>query len=254
MNCEAAKPFLDSYADGELDLVNHVKVEEHLEDCFNCDLYYKDLKSLKSALTEDQSLYFRAPADLKRSIRSTLRAGGSERPSRNFWFGSWTPVFAALGIAFITLLTVITVLRPEANNSEDLVAAEMVSSHVRSMMLDHLMDVPSSDQHTVKPWFEGKLDFSPPVIDLGQQGFTLVGGRLDYAGGRPIAAIVYKRRQHVINLFVYPESDSTSVTGKTLVKQGFNIVRWSRSGMAFWAVSDLNAVELQQFADMLKNN
>ena len=251
MNCEAAKPFLDSYADGELDLVLHLKIEQHLEDCFNCDLNYKDLNSLKTALSEDNSLYFRAPENLRRNIMSSLSESRPEQTPSRYWTWRWAPVFAAVSIAVVTLLSVFTLIRP-STNSEDLAANEMVSAHVRSMMLDHLMDVPSTDQHTVKPWFEGKLDFSPQVVDLGQQGFTLVGGRLDYAEGRPIAAIVYKRRQHVINLFVYPESQSTS--GETLSKQGFNIVRWNKNGMAFWAVSDLNAAELQQFTDLLKSS
>jgi len=253
MNCEAAKPFLDSYADGELDLVNHVKIEEHLGNCFNCDVDYRDLKLLKDTLAEDQSLYFRAPDSLRRDIRSSLRESYAEPAKNRFLSWRWTPVFAALGIAVITLLSVFTLFRP-ATNSEDVLAKEMVSAHIRSMMVGdpHLMDVPSTDQHTVKPWFEGKLDFSPPVVDLGPQGFTLVGGRLDYAGGRAVAAIVYKRRQHVINLFIYPETATTAA--ETLSKQGFNIVRWNKGGMTFWAVSDLNAGELQQFSDLLKNS
>jgi len=253
MNCQDARPFLDSYADGELDLVNHVKVEEHIGECFNCDVNYKDLKLLKNSLVEDQSLYFRAPDSLRRSIRSSLRESNAEPATSRFAFWRWTPVFVALAVALVTLLSVFTLIRP-ANNSEDLIAKEMVSAHIRSMMVGdpHLMDVPSTDQHTVKPWFEGKLDFSPPVVDLGQQGFALIGGRLDYAGGRAVAAIVYKRRQHVINLFVYPETAQTSV--ETLSKQGFNIVRWNKGGMTFWAVSDLNAAELQQFSELLKNS
>ena len=253
MNCETAKPYLDSYADGELDLVHHLKVEEHLTDCFNCDLHYKDLDALKTALADDKTLYFRAPRDLRRSIVSSLREADPEQKSYSIWNWRWTPVFAAFAVAVVTLLTVFTLLRP-ATNSQDLLANEMVSAHIRSMMVGdpHLMDVPSTDQHTVKPWFEGKLDFSPPVVDLGQQGFTLVGGRLDYAGGRAVAAIVYKRRQHIINLFVYPAT-ATNVD-QALSKQGFNIVRWNKGGMTFWAVSDLNAAELQQFSDLLKSS
>jgi anti-sigma factor RsiW len=251
MNCETARPFLDSYADGELDLVNHVKIEEHLEDCFDCDVYYKDLKSLKTALTEDQSLYFRSPDDLRRKIRSSLREI-DDGPPRRTWVWRWAPAFAALGIAFLTLLTIMFAVRP-SNGDEDLLANEIVSAHIRSLMVTHMTDVPSTDQHTVKPWFEGKLDFSPPVIDLGQQGFTLIGGRLDYAGGRPIAAIIYQRRQHVINLFIYPSEPATGMSG-TQVKQGFSIVHWNKSGMAFWAVSDLNPAELQQFCGLLLNS
>ena len=254
MNCETAKPYLDSYMDGELDLVNHVKVEEHIADCFNCDLQFRDLRSYKTALAEDQSLYFRAPNSLRRNIISGLREESPEHKRVSFWNWRWTPVFAAFAIAVITLLTVFTVFRPANNSSQELLASEIVSAHIRSMMVGdpHLMDVPSTDQHTVKPWFEGKLDFSPPVVDLGQQGFTLIGGRLDYLGGRPVAAIIYKRRQHVINLFVYPESGSTA--NEVRSKQGFNIVHWNKAGMTFWAVSDLNAAELQQFSDLLKTN
>ena len=253
MNCETAKPYLDSYADGELDLVNHLKVEEHLDDCLNCDLYFNELSSLKAALAEDNSFYFRASDSLRRSIRTSLKEVNSESEPRRFWNWRWTPVLVAFAAVALTLFTVFSFLRPPIG-SQSLLANEMVSAHIRSMMVDdqHLMDVPSTDQHTVKPWFEGKLDFSPPVVDLSQQGFILVGGRLDYVGGRPVAAIIYKRRLHVINLFIYPDGGSND--GENLSKQGFNIVRWNKAGMSFWAVSDLNSAELQQFADLLKNS
>jgi anti-sigma factor RsiW len=162
------------------------------------------------------------------------------------------PTLAAAAILVLALLSTLVTFRP-SSNSDDLLANEMVSAHVRSLMLDHATDVISTDQHTVKPWFEGKLDFSPPVVDLASQGFTLIGGRLDYAGGRAVAALVYQRRQHVVNLFVFPTQDSSTNGNKILVKQGFNIVHWTRSGMTFWAVSDLNAAELQEFATDLQN-
>jgi anti-sigma factor RsiW len=163
------------------------------------------------------------------------------------------PAFAAAAIAVVVLFSVFALFRP-SKNSDDLLASEMVSNHVRSLMVGdpHLMDVRSTDQHTVKPWFEGKLDFSPPVVDLGPQGFTLVGGRLDYAGGRPVAAIVYQRRLHVINLFVYPTQGEADTAPKVLARQGFNLVHWDRAGMTFWAVSDLNLNELQEFAGLIQ--
>ena len=119
-------------------------------------------------------------------------------------------------------------------------------------MGEHLFDVRSSDQHTVKPWFLGKLDFSPPVDDLAPRGFPLVGGRLDYLAGRPVAALVYQRRQHIINLFVLPASDTVAASTDARTVRGFHVRHWIRGGMAFWAVSDLNDAELDQFVGMFR--
>jgi anti-sigma factor RsiW len=251
MNCEDARPLLDSFADGELDLVNHVQVEAHLEECLTCDHTYRNRVALKSALADDE-LYFRAPTELRARVRSALRESTPEPFFGKLLKWRWTPALAAAAILVVVLISTFTLFRPSAN-SEELLANEMVSAHVRSLMLDHATDVVSTDQHTVKPWFEGKLDFSPPVIDLAQQGFTLIGGRLDYAGGRPVAALVYQRRLHIINVFISPTQDAKNLNN-SLTRQGFNVIHWTKNGMTFWAVSDLNAGELQEFTQLLQNN
>jgi len=244
MNCQTTKDLLNAYSDGELDVVNHLAVEEHLGSCPACSLVYENQKTLKAAMADD-SLYFKAPSDLRDRIRQSLPKSSGTDSSRasGIWIWRLVPAFAAFALIAVLVLSFI---RPGQSN-DDVLASELVSGHVRSMMANHLTDVLSSDQHTVKPWFEGKLDFSPPVVDLAGSGFPLVGGRLDYAGSRPVAALVYKRQQHVINLFVFPSDGSSDSGPTTSVRQGFNLIHWSRSGMTFWAVSDLNLQELQEF-------
>jgi anti-sigma factor RsiW len=131
--------------------------------------------------------------------------------------------------------------RPEPGSSlED----ELISSHVHSLLANHLTDVATSDQHTVKPWFNGKIDFSPPVVDLKARGFPLVGGRVDYLKGRVVAALIYRRSGHVINLFIWPASGPSVPAGE---REGYSLLNWSQAGLNFWAVSDLNEPELKQF-------
>ena len=251
MNCEEVRALLDAYVDAELDLVNHVQIEQHLKDCEACERTHRNIVAVRSALA-DESMYFRAPSGLQGRVRDTLKEKDRKPSTSTQWNWRWAYPLAAASLLVVVAATVLMVfLRRDSRT--DLLATEVVSSHVRSLMASHLTDVPSSDQHTVKPWFDGKLDFAPPVVDLGPQGFTLVGGRLDYLAGRPVAALVYQRRQHLINLFVFPAQDGASGDGATLVRQGYNVVHWDRSGMTFWAVSDLNVTELQQFAQLLQN-
>jgi anti-sigma factor RsiW len=158
---------------------------------------------------------------------------------------------AASVLAAISLGLGLYLLR--RTSSPELLAQQIVSSHTRAMLGAHLVDVPSSDQHTVKPWFEGKLDFSPPVKDLKGVGFVLVGGRIDYVKNRPVAALVYERRRHIINLFIWPSSAPSAATNGSETLNGFNLIQWTNAGMIFWAASDLNVTELRDFVTLFSS-
>jgi anti-sigma factor RsiW len=143
------------------------------------------------------------------------------------------------------------VLTVAGTDKQQTIATEVVSAHIRSLQAGHLMDVETSDQHTVKPWFNGKLDVSPPVIDLTAEGFTLLGGRLDYIDGEPVASVIYQRRKHVINLFVAQRLGSAQAGAMAKTVQGYNVRHWSEQGLDFWAVSDLAGDELDEFVQKI---
>jgi len=245
MNCEQAKPLIQPYADGELDAARILELEQHIRDCPTCALESRNQQALKKAI-KNEALFFAAPTELRRHIKEELRSTVGSEPERKFWNWNWlsaaTTSFAAVCLA---LLLTFAITRPSAQQQ---LAQEIVSSHIRSLMANHALDVASSDQHTVKPWFNGKLAFAPPVKDLAVQEFPLVGGRLDFVGGFTVAALVYQRHKHFINLFIWPtkETDSTQATFAPL--QGYNLVQWSQGGMTFWAASDVNANELLEFS------
>ena len=261
MSCQENTTLIHGYVDGELDLVHSLRVEDHLRECATCSQKYRNLQALRSAV-RGGNLYFKPPEDLATRIHLSLQeAEGARRPLLSSireapkklrrWSWSWQATAAlAAGLALVAVATYRFAPGASRVSQGDWVAREILASHVRSLLADHLTDVPSSDQHTVKPWFNGKLDFSPPVRDLSQQGFPLIGGRLDYLDERPVAALVYQRRKHIINLFVWPSSEETQE--KVLMRQGYNMHHWAEAGMTFWAVSDLNNAELEEFVQFVR--
>jgi len=249
LSCQQTHELIHGYLDGELALVKSIEIEQHLAGCPSCSQMHKSVRGLSAVMRSD-ALRFQPPADFEKRLRSTLR--GESKHERKPALLQWPWLLAATLCGAILIVGLSLAGMFTRQSPDDLLAQEVVSSHVRSLMADHLTDVPSSDQHTVKPWFDGKLDFSPPVKDLTQQGFTLTGGRLDYIGNRPVAALVYLRRQHPINLFVWPSTAAPVMNEKALERQGYNLIRWAHGGMTYWAVSDLNLAELQQFAQLLQ--
>ncbi len=238
MTCEEAELLLHALADNELDAGHARTVEAHVASCRRCARMLDRIRALRAAMAS-ADLRYTAPESLRRRIGAALPKPGPAPDRRTLLKGF------ALGTALSGALAASLALVVTREDRDRLVLGEMVAAHVRSLQAAHLTDVPSSDQHTVKPWFNGRIDLSPPVPDLAAQGFLLLGGRLDYIDGRPVAALVYRRRRHVINLFV---GESLGHGGGAAI-QGFNIRRWSAGGLDFCAVSDIDAEELQEFVD-----
>ena len=245
MNCREAGRLLPAYVDDELDLPHSLEIEAHLEECRACAEDLRRQRAVKQAIVR-QAPYYSAPADLRQHVLQAARHfQTSERTGLFSWRpGSWVALAAAAAVVMAVIWRIApSPLRPSPTSIE----TQVVASHVRSLMANHLMDVPSSDHHTVKPWFTGKIDFAPDVPDLSARGFTLVGGRLDYVDGRPVAALVYRRRLHTINLFTWP-STSADQAARRDTRDGFHVIHWIRGGMEWWAVSDLNPEELGEIA------
>ncbi len=260
MTCENNKLLLHAYSDGELDLVRSLEIEEHVKTCASCARELREQQTLRKGI-QAANLYHRAPESLRARIISSANAAQSReskrgsiatlppRAERRRPVLEWLAVAAAILIALALGIRII----PSALNARqgDLVAEELVASHIRSLQPGHLMDVVSTDQHTVKPWFDGKLDFAPPVRDLADQGYPLIGGRLDYVGYRNVAALVYQLRKHYINVFVWPDDGQQTKPPGVVSKQGYNVVCRSNGGMRLCGVSDVSADDLRQFMETL---
>jgi anti-sigma factor RsiW len=243
MNCDEASVLLHALIDGELDAGHAREVEAHIAACPNCAAQLREFQELRKAMTP-ASLRYAAPTSLRSTIEGKLPAPRATVASRRsvikgFAFGATASAIAASGVLVMVMRT----------DNDHLILGEVVSAHLRSLQAQHLTDVVSTDQHTVKPWFNGRLDVAPPVVDLTAQGFTLLGARLDYVDAKPVAAIVYRRRVHIINLFCAPAQNLTMRSAVMETLNGFNVRRWSENGINLWAVSDINADELTEFGE-----
>jgi anti-sigma factor RsiW len=250
MTCAESHLLLHAYADGELDVVRSLEMEQHIKGCPKCAAQLNSLKALHTALVDGDFAY-RAPASLREKVRQMMPAPErrTERhPSDWQWFWKWL----AAGATAVAVLTIF--LRPaefSQSASPDELLNEMVSSHVRSLMPGHLTDVLSSDKHTVKPWFEGKLDFAPDVKDFTAQGFPLVGGRLDYVNDRTVAALVYQHNKHLINVFLWPTTNATGAAPEMKSYHGYNVISFNANGFRYNLVSDMDQTELKGLAGLL---
>ncbi len=270
MNCDEALKLMDAYLDGELDPITSQTIEQHLRDCPSCDQAYKTQGSLIRAIG-NATPYYKAPAELRERIQSSLREEIAERPMRNvapdaqplfprrqpelrtILFGTpWNWLSLAAAILFAAIIGWNLLPRLQRPGADQFLATQLIASHVRSLMANHLTDVASSDQHTVKPWLDAKLDFAPAVVDLSNEGFPLVGGRLDYLDNRPVAALVYQRRKHFINLFVWPAAPDSAKTTKAITHQGYQLLHWADPDFNYWAVSDVNDKDLQAFKQLFE--
>lgn len=249
MNCTVCHELIHGYLDNELDTATATNVAEHLAVCADCQRLHDEARLLIASVKE-HALYYPAPEALTQAVFS---GSTSWAPAvRRFWQvlrdapQQWlVPAFSATALAVALALYVAT------PSSEQPWMDEAVSSHVRSLMADHLNDVASSDRHTVKPWFTGKLDFSPPVFDYSAQGFPLLGGRLDYLQHQTTAALSYGRAKHIINLFILPTSETDTPRQLQSIR-GYNIVTWQQNHMRFILVSDLEKSELEAFSQLVE--
>jgi anti-sigma factor RsiW len=272
VNCNDARALIHAYADGELGLESALEIERHLEQCAGCAREREAIATLSAALG-DEALRFKAPAALRARLGAALSGAAASTAPAPWWPPRWLPTrgtgggiggWMVAGAALATLALVIFSGSPRiswpvgngalsgASASASVLAREVLNSHLRSLMAGHLMDVVSTDQHTVKPWFDGRVDFAPPVNDFAADGFRLIGGRLDYLDGRSVAALVYQRRKHIVNVFVWPAADSSDTPVKSVEHDGYNLMHWHRGGMNYWMASDLNAQEMNTFAGLLR--
>jgi len=248
MRCDDIRPRLEAYLDGELAETERAPLRDHLQSCPDCGPEAAALEQLRDAIRRSAPVY-QAPEALRSQIRFALRReAAASTPALSSRAPGWLAYAASILLAVALGSGGTFVLLGERQT--DTIGTEIVDSHLRSLLGTHLTDVASSDQHTVKPWFAGRTDLSPPAVDLGAEGFPLVGGRLDLIAGKPVPALVYKRREHVISLFVLPVSRADR--GEALTRRGYNLRHWDEGDLGFWAVTDAAATELAEFEHLFR--
>jgi anti-sigma factor RsiW len=248
MTCREAGPLLHARLDDELDMAGSASIDLHLSDCRACAAQYAALQNLHDEIAA-ADLGYAPGAALERKLAAQFQQ--EEKSPFRFWTNSWRNAYvvaAAIGVA--AALAVFVPMQRSSSGTEA-IAAEILDDHLRALQPMHQVDVPSSDQHTVKPWFQGKTNFSPPVPDLSKEDFILIGGRLEVIHQQPAAAIVYRRRQHIVSLYVSPSPGADS---KTELRElgGYHLLHWIQNNTSYWAVSDVDTNDLRAFAGLIR--
>jgi anti-sigma factor RsiW len=243
--CKQYGLLLHGLIDGELDAANSVIIEAHVKTCANCAAELRRLEAIRARVAV-ADMRHTAPSSLLEKIEAQIESGAAQAPKAHRSL-SRTPIRWFAGGAMTALAASLALFLAVPQLSTAPVQDQLVASHMRSLLATHLTDVATSNQHVVKPWFNGRIDFAIPVVDLAAKGFPLVGGRLDYLDDRVVPTLVYKRRLHTINLFIRPASDMSFPLDFAATQRGFNILRWTDNGLEYWAISDVDARDLQSF-------
>jgi anti-sigma factor RsiW len=249
MECSEARVAVSALVDDELSGEQRRLVEEHLASCAACSTIAEDYRHIGRSLKA--AAFVRAPPYMAERIRLQIAGEGGE--DRSLATGGWkTYAGHAAALLVVAGLSASAAWHAATTRSaHNSLKGDILSAHVRSLLQDRPTQIASSDRHTVKPWFIGRLDYAPPVRDLTAEGFPLTGARLDFVGDRRVASIVYMRRQHVINLFVWPVDAGAAAEAEPSAVKGYNALTWTADGVVHWAISDLNLPELKQFQSLL---
>jgi len=251
MTCQESVRLLPGYFDSELDLVHTLEIEDHLRTCAACTSALEADRALRTTIARS-NLRFSAPPNVVRNVRAEIaNSFPQEKSASRSWSWNWGFAATAAALIFCAVLTWKLLPANTPNNSGS-IADQAIADHIRALMPGHLSDVESTDQHTVKPWFDGKLDFAPPVENFTAQGFPLIGGRLDYLDHHPAAALVYQRRKHFVSVFLLPATGEPDRAESKTTERGYNVISWTRGAMNYWLVSDLNPAELEELAKLLR--